>query len=74
MMDPWIDVCTLVMISAVNMSSVAEQQLFIGISAVNESSVAENQLHPIIATWNMFYDESREGCVLFGHNICYECV
>ena len=42
------------------------------ISAMNGSSVAEQQLHSIIATWNMFYDGSMDGCVHFGDDICYE--
>ena len=44
------------------------------ISAMNGSSVVENLLHSIIATWNIFYDGSMDGCVLFGHDICYEWV
>ena len=55
MMDPWMDVCYLVMISA-----------------MNGSSVAEYLLHTIIVTWNMFYDGSMGGCVLFLYDICYE--
>ena len=50
MTDPWMDAFTLVMISA-----------------MNGSSVAENLLHSTIVTWNMFYDGSMDGWMLFGH-------
>ncbi len=57
MLDPWMDVCS-----------------FVIISAMNGSSVTEQYLHSIIATWNMFYDGSMEGCMHIGHDICYEWV
>ncbi len=44
------------------------------ISPMNEPSVAEYQIHSNIATWNIFYDGSIDGCVLFGHDNCYEWV
>ncbi len=44
------------------------------ISAINGSSVAQYLLHSIIATWNMFYDGTMDGCVHFGHDIFTEWV
>ncbi len=44
------------------------------ISAMNMSSVTEQLVHSIIVTWNMFHDGSIDGCVHFGHDICYEWV
>ena len=44
------------------------------ISALNGSSVAEYLIHSIIATWNILYDGSMDGCVHFGHDICTEWV
>ena len=44
------------------------------ISAMNGSRVAQYMLNSIIATWNMFCDGTMDGCVHFGHDICYEGV
>ncbi len=44
------------------------------IFVMNGPSVAEYQLHATIATWNMFYGGSMEGCIYFGHDTCIELV
>ena len=61
MMDQWMDAVKLLVTVYITIRT----------SAINGSSAADQLLYAITATWNMYYDGSMEGCVPFGHDICY---